>query len=169
MLNRCILTFGIQSDKTTEITCKLFEGCSEYVDRQIEKLYQQTLAIKKKPDAYLSLMIDGKTFFRTDDCLPKRKVSPFPLVLDKSLEEEGTKLRNFIDQAHKDARFIQMWLTLVLDNDPNKTKKKLPPALAKLTPYCHIDEPYRIPEGKESLWHTAEEKIMFYLGLKLIL
>ena len=165
--------FNIQTDSTTEIIIELFKACESYVSNQVEHLYQKTLQLKNLPDEYSSLIIYGYRYYRPEDKIPTRdKLRKIQyLSLDASLNEDGNKLNDFVDQAKKDARFLQMWLSTVIKKDDLiQTKKLMPPALTRLTEGLKdIDVEYQIPENKEKLWHQVEEKINFYLGLKLVL
>ena len=169
-INRCILMFNIQSNKTLDITLELFKACETYVTDQVESLYQKTLKLKKLEDAYSSILINGIRYYRSQERIP-RILNRVPcLTIDPSLMEDGYKLESFVKQAKQDARFIQMWLASVIDVDnPQVTKSLMPPALARITEYATCNAEYRIPKDKEELWHQAEEKINFYLGLKLVL
>lgn len=172
-INRCVLMFNIQKDKTTDITIELFKICEIYVSNQVEQLYQKTISLKNLPDEFSSLIIGGYRYYRPEDKIPDRNIlrKIQYLSLDPSLQEEGNQLNAFVDQAKKDARFLQMWLSIAIDkNNLMKTKMMLPPALARLIESVRdIEVNYCIPEGKEELWHRAEELINFYLGLKLVL
>ena len=172
-INRCILMFNIQTDSTTEIVTELFNACEIYISNQVEHLYKKTIQLKNLPDEYSSLIICGYRYYRPEDKIPTRdKLRKIQyLSLDASLNEEGNKLNDFVDQAKKDARFLQMWLSTVIKKDDLiQTKRLMPPALARLSENLKvIDVEYQIPETKTELWHQVEEKINFYLGLKLVL
>lgn len=163
-------TFNIQTDKTTRIALQLFESCAQYVEQQVESLYRRTIEIKGLEDNYCCLLINGNRYYRGQEYIPNHLNNIQYLPVDPSLQEEADKLEAFINQARKDARFIQMWLSLVVnERNVEITKSLMPPALARVTQYKDIDVEYKIPKGKEELWHKAEEKIQFYLGLKLVL
>lgn len=161
---------GIHNNKTAELTTLLFEHCYTYVCNQAEKLYQQTLKAQGKEDECYGIYIGNTLFYRPKDVLNfhHKKV----ITLDDSLRDQGDELESFFLQVKKDIRFIQMWLSLVIDaTDAVSTRAKLPTILANIHPLYKVTafrEPY-IPKGKEQLWKQAENKISFYLGLKFVL
>ena len=162
--------FGINQNKTTELTLELFTPCYGYLCKQIEPLYQKTIEIQRKEDEYEGLWIEHQMFYREEEKFPEH-IKGY-LHIDESLEQEGYKLHDFLMKVRKDVRFIQMWLSLVVDPlNPTSTKEKLPLLLANTNPKYKksTTDVYSIPPGKEVTWKKAEELIEFYLGLKLIL
>ena len=164
--------FGINQNKTTELTTVLFEPCFDYLCNQAEDLYQKTITLEGKPDNFYGIYIGNTFFYRPNKKIVDLKTYQKWIRINESLQEEGQNLENFLLNVRSDVRFIQMWLSLVVDKlDPISTRAKIPTALAKIHPYYKNVEfsEMIVPKGKEQLWKKAEEKISFYLGLKLIL
>ena len=164
--------FVIYENKTTEITQMLFEPCLKYIGRQAEELYQQTLKLKRLNDCYYAIYINNTNFYRPKEFLAEKVKYKNWLMLDESLLDEGIELENFVNKVQKDVRFIQMWLSLVIDEeDLIKTRSRMPTILANQIPGFELIEfkGYEIPKGKENVWKQAENLITYYLGMKMLL
>lgn len=164
--------FGINQNKTAELTTLLFEPCYKYMCNQVENLYQQTLKLQNKKDVYYGLYIGNVFFYRPEEKIAEHDTHQKWIRIDESLNANGQGIEDFLYKVRKDVRFIQMWLSLVINViDPVTTRSKLPTTLANLHPlYKNTDfTELSVPPGKELLWKQAEEKISFYLGLKLVL
>lgn len=164
--------FGINQNKTAELTTLLFEPCYNYICNQTENLYQQTIKLQGKPDEYYGLYIGNVFFFRPTKKIEEHNTHKKWIRIDETLVTNGQYIEDFLNKVKQDVRFIQMWLSLVIDVvDPITTRSKLPTTLAKLHPlYKNVAfTELSVPPGKELLWKQAEDKISFYLGLRLVL
>lgn len=164
--------FGINQNKTAELTTLLFTPCFDYICKQTEDLYQKTLQLKGKSDEFYGMYIGNVFYYRPESKISEGMSHKKWISIHDSLIKEGYALEDFLLNVRSDVRFIQMWLSLVIDTtDTVGTRAKLPTMLANLhSLYKNVEfvEP-NIPKGREHLWKKAEEKISFYLGLKLVL
>ena len=164
--------FGINQNKTAELTTLLFTPCFDYLCNRTEDLYQKTLQLKGKSDEFYGMYIGNIFYYRPESKILEGVNHKKWISIDESLIKEGFELEDFLLNVRNDVRFIQMWLSLVIDTtDPIATRAKLPTILANQHSFyknVEFNSP-DIPKGREHLWKKAEETISFYLGLKLIL
>ena len=164
--------FGINQNKTTDLTLLLFTPCYNFICKQVEELYQETIKQQRKEDKYNGMYIGITYFYRPEDKQTTEVAKSSWIRIDDSLVKKGENLEAFLNKVRKDVRFIQMWLSLIVDpTSPVNTRAKLPNILATQHPLYKTVEFSEsiIPPGKEAVWNKAEELIKYYLGLKLLL
>ena len=158
------IQFNVQADSSYRITLQIFEAAFTLYASLASKLFKEYIEVNREardfPGWQFSLY--NKDYWFTD-----RDWSNRVLYMDESLIKESAKaFHEYCNTLQKDIRQFQQWVSIWL-NGEMMIMEYVPPILRKALNISYNPE-YVIPLGKEELWHKMENKINYYLGLKLL-